>query len=136
MAKKNKVIEVQGSVITVLTGKEQDYISLTDMIRNIKNGPALIEKWLRNKNTIEFQGIWGEIYNPDFNYPEFEGIRNQVELNSFVLSEKLITKQAAAQFVQIPLGQNVTKNLPDEFRSSLPSIKEIEAKLSGAEESQ
>ena len=136
MAKKNKVIEVQGTVITVLTGKEQDYISLTDMIRNIENGPELIEKWLRNKNTIEFQGIWGEIYNPDFNSPEFEGIRNQVGLNSFVLSEKLITKQAAAQLVQIPWGQNITKNLPDEFRSSLPSIEEIEAELSGAEESQ
>ena len=88
MAKKNKVIEVQGSAITILTGKKEDYISLTDMIRNIENGPALIEKWLRNKNTIEFLGIWEEIYNPDFNSPEFEGIRNQAGLNRFVLSVK------------------------------------------------
>jgi hypothetical protein len=49
---------------------------------------ALIEKWLRNKNTIEFIGIWEEIYNPGFNSPEFEGIKNQAGLNRFVLSVK------------------------------------------------
>jgi len=88
MAKKNKKIEVQGSEITIFTSKEQDYISLTDMVRNIENGLSLIEKWLRNKNTIEFLGIWEEIYNPDFNSPEFEGIKNQAGLNRFVLSVK------------------------------------------------
>ena len=86
--KKNKKIVVQGSEIAVLHNKEQDYISLTDMVRDIENGLALIEKWLRNKNTIEFLGIWEEIYNPDFNSPEFEGIKNQAGLNRFVLSVK------------------------------------------------
>ena len=57
MAKKSKKIEVQGSEITILIGKERDYISLTDMVRSIANGSVLIEKWLRNKNTIEFLGI-------------------------------------------------------------------------------
>ena len=88
MAKKSKKIEVQGSEITILIGKERDYISLTDMVRNMENGSALIEKWLRNKNTIEFLGIWEEIYNPIFNSPEFEGIKNQAGLNRFVLSVK------------------------------------------------
>lgn len=88
MAKKSKKIEVQGSEITILIGKERDYISLTDMVRNVENGSALIEKWLRNKNTIEFLGIWEEIYNPIFNSPEFEGIKNQAGLNRFVLSVK------------------------------------------------
>lgn len=88
MIKKNTVIDVQGRAITILAGKEQDYISLTDMVRNIENGLALIEKWLRNKNTIEFIGVWEEIYNPDFNSPEFEGIKNQAGLNRFVLSVK------------------------------------------------
>ena len=59
-------IEVQGKEIAIISTDKQDYISLTDMVRNIKNGLALIEKWLRNKNTIEFLGIWEEIYNPDF----------------------------------------------------------------------
>lgn len=88
MIKKNTVIDVQGRAITILAGKEQDYISLTDMVRNIENGLALIEKWLRNKNTIEFIGVWEEIYNPDFNSPEFEGIKNQAGLNRFVISVK------------------------------------------------
>jgi hypothetical protein len=50
------------------------------MVRNIDNGLALIEKWLRNKNTIEFLGIWEGIYNPNFNFPEFEGIKNMAGL--------------------------------------------------------
>jgi len=88
MSKKNKKINVQGSEITIFQVKEQDYISLTDMVKDIENGLSLIEKWLRNKNTIEFLGIWEEIYNPDFNSPEFEGIKNQAGLNRFVLSVK------------------------------------------------
>ncbi len=88
MSKKNKKIDVQGSEITIISTKEQDYISLTDMVRDIENGLVLIEKWLRNKNTIEFLGIWEEIYNPDFNSPEFEGIKNQAGLNRFALSVK------------------------------------------------
>ena len=88
MSKKNKKIDVQGSEITIISTKEQDYISLTDMVRDIENGLVLIEKWLRNKNTIEFLGIWEEIYNPDFNSPEFEGIKNQAGLNRFTLSVK------------------------------------------------
>ena len=66
-------ITVQNTQITVVTINERDYISLTDMVRNIENGLALIEKWLRNKNTIEFLGIWEEMYNPNFNSPEFWG---------------------------------------------------------------
>ncbi|MBU3948618.1 MAG: KilA-N domain-containing protein [Proteobacteria bacterium] len=81
-------IEVQGKEITIISNDQQDYISLTDMVRNIENGLSLIEKWLRNKNTIEFLGIWEEIYNPDFNSPEFEGIKNQAGLNRFILSVK------------------------------------------------
>ncbi len=81
-------IEVQGKEITVISTDQQDYISLTDMVRNVENGLSLIEKWLRNKNTIELLGIWEEIYNPDFNSPEFEGIRNQAGLNRLVLSVK------------------------------------------------
>ena len=81
-------ITVQNTQITVVTINERDYISLTDMVRNIENGLALIEKWLRNKNTIEFLGIWEEMYNPYFNSPEFEGIKNAAGLNRFILSVK------------------------------------------------
>ncbi len=81
-------IAVQGKEITIISQNEEDYISLTDMVKGTENGLALIEKWLRNKNTIEFLGIWEGIYNPDFNSPEFEGIKNQAGLNRFVLSVK------------------------------------------------
>lgn len=81
-------IIVNQNEITILEINEKDYISLTDMVRNVENGSALIEKWLRNKNTIEFLGIWEEMYNPHFNSPEFEGIKNMAGLNRFILSVK------------------------------------------------
>ena len=81
-------IVVNEKEITVLQINERDYISLTDMVKGIENGLALIEKWLRNKNTIEFLGIWEEMYNPYFNSPEFEGIKNSAGLNRFILSVK------------------------------------------------
>ena len=81
-------IIVNETEITILEINEKDYISLTDMVKGVENGLALIEKWLRNKNTIEFLGIWEEMYNPDFNSPEFEGIKNAAGLNRFILSVK------------------------------------------------
>jgi hypothetical protein len=81
-------ISVQDTDITIITIEELDYISLTDMVKSIENGLALIEKWLRNKNTIEFIGMWEEMYNPHFNSPEFEGIKNAAGLNRFILSVK------------------------------------------------
>ena len=81
-------IKVQDTEITIIHINDKDYISLTDMVRDIDNGLALIEKWLRNKNTIEFLGIWESMYNPGFNSPEFEGIKNAAGLNRFILSVK------------------------------------------------
>ena len=81
-------IVVNETEITIIEIDEKDYISLTDMVKGIVNGLALIEKWLRNKNTIEFLGIWEEMYNPNFNSPEFEGIKNAAGLNRFVMSVK------------------------------------------------
>ena len=81
-------IKVQNTEITIININDKDYISLTDMVRDIENGLALIEKWLRNKNTIEFLGIWESMYNSGFNSPEFEGIKNAAGLNRFILSVK------------------------------------------------
>jgi hypothetical protein len=90
-------IVVKGTEVTIISVDEKDYISLTDMVRGIENGLALIEKWLRNKNTIEFLGIWEEMYNPDFNSPEFEGIKNEAGLNRFILSVKQWTEKTASK---------------------------------------
>lgn len=81
-------INVEGSEISIIAIGNRDYISLTDMVRNVENGVALIEKWLRNKNTIEFLGIWEEMYNANFNSTEFEGIKNEAGFNRFILSVK------------------------------------------------
>lgn len=86
-------INIEGSEISVIAIGNRDYISLTDMVRNIENGSALIEKWLRNKNTIEFLGIWEDMYNPNFNSPEFEGIKIEAGLNRFILSVKQWVKK-------------------------------------------
>ena len=105
MGGKKQKISVQGSQITVLQENEQDYISLTDMVRDIENGQALIEKWLRNKNTIEFLGIWEEIYNPGFNSPEFEGIKNQAGLNRFALSVKQWVEKTGSVGIMAKAGR-------------------------------
>lgn len=81
-------INVLNKEITFYSQKEEDYISLTDMVRGVENGIALIEKWLRNINTIEFLGIWEEIYNPQFNSAEYQNIKNQAGLNRFIISVK------------------------------------------------
>lgn len=85
---KNRTISVKGSEIAILRKEREDYISLTDMVRGFEDGLVLIEKWLLNKNTIEFIGIWEQLHNPSFNSPEFEGIKNAAGLNRFTLSVK------------------------------------------------
>jgi len=82
-----KTILVKGSEITIIEFNKNDYISLTDMIRSFGD-ETIIKNWLRNRNTVEFLGIWELINNPDFNLVEFDLIRNQTGLNTFVLSAK------------------------------------------------
>jgi hypothetical protein len=98
-------ITVQNAEISIITLDDKDYISLTDMVRNIENGLALIEKWLRNKNTIEFLGIWEEMYNPFFNSPEFEGIKNAAGLNRFILSVRQWTEKTNSKGIVAKAGR-------------------------------
>jgi len=85
---KRSLIEVQGTSISILSQPTGDYISLTDMVRNFDGAGALIEQWLKNKDTVLFLGVWERINNLDFNSLEFEGIRNEAGRNSFFLSAK------------------------------------------------
>ncbi|MBK9151558.1 MAG: KilA-N domain-containing protein [Saprospiraceae bacterium] len=82
----NKNIEVKGSQISILVQNEVDYISLTDMTGSFKEGSGLIGKWITNKNTLEYLGIWEKINNPDFNYPEFGVIEQEAGVNRFIMS--------------------------------------------------
>lgn len=84
---KNKKIQVEGKEITILLDDEKEYISLTDMLK-AKDGEFFISDWLRNRNTVEYLGIWESVYNPNFNYGEFATIKSQAGLNSYKLSVK------------------------------------------------
>ena len=86
MAKKRK-IEIAGTEITVISQKQDDYISLTDMAKS-QMQEAIIIKWLSLKSTIEYIGEWEALYNPNFNYTEFGTIKNAAGSNNFVLSVK------------------------------------------------
>jgi hypothetical protein len=80
-------LNVQGKEINIIQSNSQDYISITDMLK-AKDGDFFISDWLRNRNTVEYLGIWERIHNPDFNYGEFAIIKSQAGLNNYKLSVK------------------------------------------------
>ena len=82
-------ITAKGTEIVVLSkANDDDYISLTDIERykNAEEPNAVVANWLRNRNTVEFLGIWEQLYNPNFKPLEFEGFRKEAGLNAFTLS--------------------------------------------------
>lgn len=85
---KRSALQVKGSVVAVLSEDQRDFICLTDIARykDAERTDYLISNWLRNRNTIEFLGVWEQINNPGFNPIEFDGIRKQAGLNSFILT--------------------------------------------------
>lgn len=99
MSRPRKVtIDVQGAEVTVLSGTTTDYISLTDIakFKNAEHCDDLIRNWLRNRNTVEFLGVWERLNNPAFNPVEFDGIRLRAGLNSFGLTPKQWIEKTAA----------------------------------------
>lgn len=101
---KNQVITVKGAEITVTQRLGQDYISLTDMLR-AKEGDVFIGDWLRNRNTLEFLGIWESVHNPDFNCGEFDAIKSVAGLNSFRISVKQWVERTQAIGLQATTGR-------------------------------
>lgn len=91
---KNKKINVEGESknIQEANGNENEFISLTDMLK-AKDGDFFISDWLRNRNTIEYLGVWETVYNPNFNYGEYAIIKSQAGLNSYKLSIKEWTEK-------------------------------------------
>ena len=104
MVKNNRSILVQDNPISISTINEQDYISLTDMLK-AKDGDFFITDWLRNRNTLEFIGIWEQINNPNFNYGEFAIIKNQAGLNSFKVSIKELVEKCNIIGLQSKAGR-------------------------------
>ena len=97
-------IVVQDTEITVIQVNSNDYICLTDMIK-AKDGDFFVTDWLRNRNTLEYIGIWEKVYNPNFNYGEFAIIRNQAGLNSFKISVKDFVSRTNAVGLQAKAGR-------------------------------
>ena len=78
--KRQSEIEVKGTQVRIQEVNGEDYLCLTDMLK-AKDGEFFITDWLRNRNTMEYIGIWERVYNPDFNYGEFATIRNQLAMS-------------------------------------------------------
>ena len=81
---KSKKITVKGSEVTIIEYLDTDYLSLTDMVKGFGDD-TMIYSWMRNRNTLEFIGIWEEIQNPDFKGNEFVTFKSQAGLNNFNL---------------------------------------------------
>jgi hypothetical protein len=84
---KNKIINVKGTEITIIQKNDDEYISLTDMVKGFGDD-TMIYSWMRNRNTLEFIGIWEELNNPDFKGNEFVTFKSQAGLNNFNLTPK------------------------------------------------
>jgi len=89
-ASKKSKVDVQGTAVSIVSRGSEDFISLTDIAKYKNPGHAddVIRNWLRNRNTVEFLGVWERLNNPAFNPVEFDGIRIQTGLNSFTLTPK------------------------------------------------
>jgi len=80
-------IKVDNTEISIVSIDEKDYISLTDIAKHKSEEPnAVIGNWLRNRNTIEFMGVWESLYNENFKPLEFEGFKKEAGLNAFTMS--------------------------------------------------
>ena len=97
-------IKVENTEITVSNVNGEDYICITDMLK-AKDGDFFVTDWLRNRNTMEFLGVWERVYNPNFNYGEFATIRNQSGLNSFKISVKEFVARTGAISLQAKAGR-------------------------------
>ncbi|MDR3021576.1 MAG: KilA-N domain-containing protein [Clostridiales bacterium] len=94
MSKNNK-INVKGFDVVIKRVDNEDYVCLTDMLK-AKDGEFFIIDWLRNRNTLEFIGIWESLHNPTFNYGEFALVRNKAGLNNFKIGVKQFVEKTNA----------------------------------------
>ncbi|AWO02220.1 hypothetical protein DLD77_04540 [Chitinophaga alhagiae] len=91
---RRREITVNNTVICVVDHNNDDYISLTDMVRDMPSSNVIIGNWLRKKDTIEYLGLWEQLYNPDFKLIEFDKFKNAAGTNRFLesLNATLIRK--------------------------------------------
>ncbi len=99
-----KTIVVKDTEVSVIQINNADYICITDMLK-AKDGSFFVTDWLRNRNTLEYIGIWEQVYNSNFNYGEFAIIKNNAGLNSFKISVKEFSARTNAIEIQAKAGR-------------------------------
>ena len=97
-------ITIKDTEVSVIKMADADYICLTDMIK-AKDGDFFVTDWLRNRNTLEYIGIWEQVNNPDFNYGEFAIIKNKSGLNNFKISVKEFAEKTNAISLRAKSGR-------------------------------
>lgn len=98
-------ININGTTITIVNQNDEDYISLTEMVSNIEDGNKLLERWLNSKTTVDFLGVWEQYNNPNFNSPEFRGIKENVGSGNYFLSIKKWVEATNATGVYAKTGR-------------------------------
>ena len=104
MMLKKRQISVDQQPISIKQVNGEDYISLTDMLKS-KDGDFFVSDWLRNRNTLEFLAVWEGMYNPNFNYGEFDLIKCKSGLNSFKVSVKEWSEKTNAKGIVSKTGR-------------------------------
>jgi KilA-N domain len=99
-------IKIKDIEVTVVKVANADYICLTNMIK-AKDGEFFVTDWLRNRNTLEYIGIWEQINNPAFNYGEFATIKSKSGLNNFKISVKEFAEKTNAVSLQAKAGRRL-----------------------------
>ena len=125
---KNTSIVIQDMNVNILNENIWDYISLTDMVRNLENWWDVIKNWIRNKSTINFLGVWEKLYNDNFNSVEFGLIRMEAWTPSFTLSVKKWIEKTQSLWIIAKTGKYwwtyTHKDIAFEFASAIsPQFK-------------
>lgn len=104
---KNNEVIVKGIEVRYKSVNKEDYISLTDMAKakNSKDPRFTVYSWLRNKDTLNYIGIWEELYNPNFNRIEFDTVTKDAGLNSFMISPNTLVEKAGVISLTVSAGR-------------------------------
>jgi hypothetical protein len=97
-------LKIKNTEVTVIQVANEDFICITDMIK-AKDGHFFVTDWLRNRNTLEYIGIWETMHNPNFNYGEFAAIKSKSGLNNFKMSVKELTEKTNIICLQAKAGR-------------------------------
>ena len=121
-------INVQNTEINIINKDGEAYISITDMLKS-KDGEFFVSDWLRNRNTVEFLGIWESIYNPNFNYGEFAIIKSKAGLNNYKISVKEWCERTNAIGIKATAGRYGGTYAHEDIAMEFASWISVEFKL-------